>query len=162
MTYSAFLFTVFCSRRIKWKRFQRMSDHFLMKFVEQLSVYIQGDNLIQVRLRVSTIPIIRQRTVYYEFIFCAHVRRPRRRNVGVGNRIKSFLTLVAPANHHRLWLSYNLKHAGESGWQQNVFHNSQGSSTRIIRAWWLIVNSDKFRKLLLVCDGCACIFISPC
>lgn len=92
-----------------------MSDHFLIKFGEQLSVYIQGDNLIQVRLRVSAIQIIRQRSVYYEFIFCAHVRRPRRRNVGVGNCVKSFLTLGAPAIHHRLWLSDNLKHAAESG-----------------------------------------------
>jgi len=162
MTSSAVVFVVFHFLRVKGKRFQRMLVHFLMEFVEQLAVYILGDNLIEVRLRDSTIQIIRQRSAYYEFIFCAHMRRPRRRNVGVRNHIKSFLTPGAPSNHHRLWLSDNLKHAGESGWQQNVFHNSQGSSTRIIRAWWLIVNSDKFRKLLLVCDGCTCIFISPC
>ena len=115
MSSSAVLFAVFHSSRVKGKRFQRMSDHFLMKFVEPLAVYLPGDNLIEVRLRVSTIQIIRQRNAYYELIFCAHVRRTRRRNVGVGNRIKSLLTPGAPANHRRLWLSDNLKHAGESG-----------------------------------------------
>lgn len=109
MTSSAVLFVVFRSLRVKGKRFQRMLVRFLMEFVEQLAVYILGDNLIEIRWRVSTIQIIRQRSAYYEFIFCSHVRRPRRRNVGFRNRIKSFLTPGAPANHHRLWLSDNLK-----------------------------------------------------
>jgi len=85
-----------------------------MKLVEQLSVYIQSDNLIEVQLRVSTID-----NQTKERLLRVHFLRPHaqteKKKCRVGNRIKSFLTLGAPANHHRLWLSDNLKHAGESG-----------------------------------------------
>jgi len=49
MTSSAVLFVVFRSLRVKGKRFQRMLVRFLMEFVEQLAVYILGDNLIEIR-----------------------------------------------------------------------------------------------------------------
>ena len=51
MTSSAVLFVVFHSLRVKGRRFQRLLVHFVMGFVEQLAVYIPGDNLTEVRLK---------------------------------------------------------------------------------------------------------------
>lgn len=103
--------------------------------------FARQSNLNEIRLVVSESKQARLQTRIFIHV-CKECTEHR------GRGVKWLVTIRAPQCQTRI--SADCK----------MYSITRSSSTRIIRAWWLIVNSVKFQKLLFVCDGCTWIFMS--